>query len=345
MKTFEFSYNSDQNAIGFLRLLLAIFVVIQHSFALLNQSDPLTTLNLSNFGAIGVDSFFILSGFLITSSWLRSKSIINYLWRRVLRIFPAFWVCITITALLIAPIMAFLSSKEINLSFVYNQLTYIFKNFGLIINQPDISNLTDNLGEHSLNGSLWTLFWEFLFYIILAIAGLLGLLHKRKWVLILITIVYIACFWADSCKCTIFLKYYTSSNVAILPYFFLVGSLAFLFKKLIPDSKLLFVLAIVLWVSDISFNTHYPLHPFFLSYILIWLSVHLPFKSVEKYGDFSYGIYIYHFIIIQMLLVYSQAILSPWLVFSITLPITFGLAFLSWHLVEKRCLRLKNMLK
>ena len=343
VKTFEYSYNLNSNAIGFLRLVLAIFVVVQHSFVLLNQTDPLTKIKLSNFGAVGVDSFFILSGFLITASWLRSKSLPNYLWRRILRIFPAFWVCIALTAILIAPIMAFLASTEINPSFSQNQLSYIFENLGLIINQPDIANLTEGLGQHSLNGSLWTLFWEFLFYIFLAVAGLFGLLLKRKWLLVLITIIYVGCFWADSCKCTIFLKYYTSTSVAILPYFFLVGSLAFLFKKYIPDSKVLFVLAILLWIIDTRFNANYPLNPFFLSYILIWLSVHLPFKSIEYYGDFSYGIYIYHFVIIQLLLVYSPGILSPWLIFSITLPIVFGLAFLSWHLVEKRCLRLKNM--
>ena len=344
-RSFENSYNSNENALGFIRLVLAIFVIVQHSYALLGHADPLSSIGLISFGALGVNGFFILSGFLITSSWLNSKSLVQYVWRRILRIFPAFWICLLITALIVAPIIIILKGQSLNQNILSEMVGYIFKNLILIINQPDISNLTNNLAEKSLNGSLWTLSWEFLFYILLAVGGLIGALSKGKWLLIIFTLIYIACYWIDTCKCTLFLKFYTSSNVAILPYYFLIGSIGFLFKKHIPDSKIIFALCITLWLLDLKYNSHYPLHPFFLFYILIWLTTHLPFKSIERFGDFSYGLYIYHFVVIQAILIAFNNQLHPLILLLITLPIAFALAYLSWNLIEKKCMNFKRLVK
>ncbi|WP_316736067.1 acyltransferase [Pedobacter aquatilis] len=344
-KSFENTYNPKYNAIGFIRLVLATFVIVQHSYALSGYTDPLSRIGLISFGALGVNGFFILSGFLITSSWLNSRSIINYVWRRILRIFPAFLICLLVTALVVAPIIIILKGLSLNQHIITQMGGYIFKNLLLIINQPDIGNLTNSLAEKSLNGSLWTLSWEFLFYILLAIGGLFGALSKRKWLLIFLTITYIICYWIDTCKCTIFLKFYTSSNVAILPYYFLVGSIGFLYKKHIPDSKIIFAICIVLWLLDLKYNVDYPLHPFFLLYILLWLTMHLPIKSIERFGDYSYGLYIYHFVVIQTILILFNDQLQPLILLLITLPVAFGLAYLSWNLIEKRCMNFKRLIK
>lgn len=344
-KSFENSYNAKDNAIGFIRLILAIFIIVQHSYALLGQADPLSSIGLISFGALGVNGFFILSGFLITSSWLNSKSLINYAWRRVLRIFPAFWICLLVTALIVTPLIIIVKGQSIN-QYTWSQMVgYISKNLTIIINQPDIANLTDHLAEKSLNGSLWTLSWEFLFYILLAIGGVFGALTNRKWLLIIFTIIYIACYWLDACKCTVFLKYYSSVNVAVLPYYFLVGSMGFLYKKHIPDSKIMFTICIVLWLLDLKYNPNYPLHPIFLLYILLWLTTNLPFKSIERFGDFSYGLYIYHFVVIQTLLITFNNQFQPITLLLITLPIAFGLAYLSWNLIEKRYMNFKKLVK
>ncbi|RBQ10005.1 acyltransferase family protein [Pedobacter miscanthi] len=341
--SFEKNYSPKKNAIGFIRLILAIFVVIQHSFVLNGQIDPLSSLGLTSFGALGVDSFFILSGFLITASWLNSKSFLNYIWHRILRIFPAFWFCLVFTALIVAPVMALISGQIIDLHFIGNQATYIFKNLALNIYQPTIGNLTNNLVEKSLNGSLWTLFWEFSFYILLAISGIFGALEKRKWLLIGFTAIYILCYWLDPCKCTFFLKFFTNKSIAILPYYFLIGSIGFTFRKYIPDSTFLLIFCIILWIVDIKFNPNFPLNPFFLFYILLWLITNLPVKSIERFGDFSYGIYIYHFLIIQTIILASGNYVSAWEIFAITVPISLLMAYISWNMIEKKCLNLKNI--
>lgn len=335
-------YNPNSNSIGFLRLILALLVVIQHSFVLNGEKDPLSLHNFSNFGAIGVNGFFILSGYLITSSWLNNQNLLKFVWKRVLRIFPAFWICLLITAMVFAPIILVLSGGEMNIDFLKSQITYIYKNLFLIVNQADIGNLMSKRSEHSFNGSLWTLSWEFLFYICLAIGGILGFLSKRKTFIIAFIVCYIVSYFMSECKCTIFFKWYVSKSVAILPYMFGVGIIAFLIKDYLPNSFIIFTICLVAWVLDVKFNPHIPLHPFMLAYILLWLTVNLPFKSIEKYGDFSYGIYIYHFPMIQLLLFITTVHLSSTSLFFISILPTLMIAYFSWNFIEKPALSLKN---
>lgn len=343
MKTIASSYNAKENAIGFLRLIFALIVVVQHSFALLNLSDPLSQIGMASFGAIGVNGFFVLSGFLITASWLNTKSFLSFFWRRVLRIFPAFLICLIFTSFIIGTGMARLQGKEIDFAFLQQQLGYIYKNILLVVYQPSISNLTDTHFLNSLNGSLWTLSWEFLFYIALAIAGIFGLLTKRKYLLIILICFYIISYWMSDCRCVLFFKFYTSERVAILPFMFAMGIIGYLFKNKVPNHPALLLLCTILWIIDIKYNSLLPLHPFLFSYVILWLVVNLPIKSFEKHGDYSYGIYIYHFPIIQLIISIFNYNINPWLLFTITLLPTGILAYFSWHYIEKSMLSYKKL--
>src|SRR3954451_5058370 len=95
--TFASAFNPDRNAIAFFRMVLAILVIASHSFALGGFGpDPFgrITEGQHNLGAIAVSLFFLLSGFLITRSVLRSRSVGRFLWHRFLRVFPGYWVCL-----------------------------------------------------------------------------------------------------------------------------------------------------------------------------------------------------------------------------------------------------------
>lgn len=345
VKTIDLAYNPLDNSIGFMRFVFASIVVIQHAFALNNITDPLTEIGFTNFGQIGVNGFFILSGYLITSSWINSKSFVGFTWRRVLRIFPAFWACLVITAFIIAPILAVIINQSFDWFFLKQQLLYIFKNSLLIINQPDIASLLQNHPQQSLNGSFWTLSWEFGFYIFLSIAGIIGLLTKRKEILIVVFCIYVLSYWASDCKCVIFFKYYTSERVAILPFMFGLGMLGYLFKNRLPNNKVLFILCILGWILDVKYNDVMPLYPFFFLYIILWLMVNLPIRSFEKNGDYSYGIYIYHFPLIQITLLLFSFNINPWLLSLIVIIPTGIMAYLSWHFIEKPALSLKRYFK
>jgi peptidoglycan/LPS O-acetylase OafA/YrhL len=91
-----------------LRLLLALMVLYSHCFHLVvragNWVNPLEFTRGQTFlGGIAVDGFFVISGFLITASWQRSKGLVDYLRRRILRIYPGFVVAALVCLLVVGP--------------------------------------------------------------------------------------------------------------------------------------------------------------------------------------------------------------------------------------------------
>src|ERR1700682_1934130 len=99
---------SHRNNFGLLRRVFAMCVLVSHSFELVdgNRSrEPLTfifgTLSLGEFG---VDGFFLVSGYLITQSFETSASSLSYLWKRILRIYPAFIISFVISIAIVGPL-------------------------------------------------------------------------------------------------------------------------------------------------------------------------------------------------------------------------------------------------
>ena len=92
-----------------LRLIFAILVILSHSFALVSNGESrepmlLLTHGQLTLGNFSVLAFFAISGFLISSSWTRCPSPVEFLLRRVSRIFPAFVVSALVSLILIVPI-------------------------------------------------------------------------------------------------------------------------------------------------------------------------------------------------------------------------------------------------
>jgi peptidoglycan/LPS O-acetylase OafA/YrhL len=101
------AFDPKRNAFAFLRMVLALLVIVCHCFALGGVgTDPLAriTEGQHSLGETAVAIFFLLSGFLITRSGLRSRSVARFLWHRFLRIFPGYWVCLAVTAFLFSPL-------------------------------------------------------------------------------------------------------------------------------------------------------------------------------------------------------------------------------------------------
>jgi peptidoglycan/LPS O-acetylase OafA/YrhL len=122
-----------KNNFDFIRLLFASFVIITHSYALtgLPENDLLaqTTNGQMLFSWLGVKGFFIISGYLIFQSFERSGNIIDYYWKRLLRLIPGLFVVLLVTLLLAPfvyenPTISYLSNKDVWTYLPRNLLMY-----------------------------------------------------------------------------------------------------------------------------------------------------------------------------------------------------------------------------
>lgn len=341
--------NPHDNNFDVLRLILACTVIVSHSYDLsgLGSNDWLHQHSHQQaiFSYLGVRGFFTLSGFLITESLFRSKSLIQYFRNRILRIFPALIVLVLLTAFVFAPL---LSSKNYGEHFSQSSTwSYALNN---IILRPiyKIDGVFESLPyPNVINGSLWTLPYEFSFYI-----GLALLFFLRRFPLyfgiVLSAIIAICLFGYYSQTKTIFgfntipvvsLSVYTSFELGI--YFGIGGLLSVAqirkWNNIWLASAAALGLLLSLLIAGAFEYTKFLFIP--ISVISIGLLRFPYIGGSSRWGDASYGIYIWSFPIQQILMYLFAPSFEIFLILSLLLSYLAGLA--SWHLIEKKALRWK----
>ena len=162
-----------ENNIDFLRFFLAGVVIFSHSYPLLwgtNRREPiwLATGGQRTGGELAVDGFFILSGFLIARSWLSSRGTGDYLLRRALRIYPAFIVAILFSGLMAGPLIQDSPSTYWR---AFSWSEFVPEGINLRFSTPP--------SLKTVNGSLWTIRYEFMCYLAVAVFGLCGFFSRR----------------------------------------------------------------------------------------------------------------------------------------------------------------------
>lgn len=343
---------NKNNNFDFLRFLFAIFVVISHAYPLSGGTEKTQWIyEITNgqvvIASIGLNGFFVISGFFIFQSLQRSKSVISYFKKRFLRLFPGLFMVLLLTILLVPFVYQGNTSLYKNLDFY----TYLPNNMSLYNFQSSIKGVFSTHNYHSINGSLWTLRYEFSLYI-----ALVFLWFFRKQLRTIKTILILA-FTILIVTHTFFLHRFSESSILgmrgydIINFgaFFVFGSLLASFKfDNIKDRSLRFfipaiVLLLLIIMASIHFNVYlYTKHIAFSLLILVLGYLPLSFFSTfGKIGDMSYGIYIYSFPIQQTLKHYFNLDLYSFLFWSIFISIVFG--YLSWHLIEKQALMYKNI--
>lgn len=327
-----------KNNLDFLRLFFASLVIIGHSFPLsgIAPHDPIYFCSNGqlNLGTLSVGAFFSISGYLMIGSLNRANNILDYLWKRIVRLYPGLIVVLFITLIL---------AVIINPNVIENKSfwTYFPNSLLLYSNQYTIDGVFhNNPYKDIVNGSLWTLCYEFTCYIflILLIFFRKNILHQELmiWAILIIT----------------FILYNTTSNFSILnlsskelfrfsSYFF-AGAFLFYYKSYLKKINLL-VLLITLIIVSILFSFFDFVFPL-ISYIILFIGLKST-KSINniggKIGDLSYGVYIYGFIVQQTLMYYFKLEIFPLMFLSLTTSYVLG--FLSWKFVEKPALNFKNM--
>ena len=171
-KTIKDIYNSHNNSFTIMSIIMSIMIIVFHCYALFynnGKTDFLSNfLGYENTGSIVVAMFFIISGFMIPTSLKNSRDLKTYFLKRIKKIIPPLLLCLTISALVIAPLV--LKVNYFNYLFhPGNYFNYIFDNIFLIKNT--VYHIQDafinNPYPSAINGSIWTLKHQFFMYILI----------------------------------------------------------------------------------------------------------------------------------------------------------------------------------
>ena len=350
-------FQSRANSIGFLRFAFALAVILGHSFPLGGFQAGAFDWGIAAY--FGVDGFFVLSGYLIAKSYVASPLLLPFLWRRFVRIFPGFWACLFVTAVIFAPAAYWYQHGTLmGVNWVGGDdspLSYIWRNSLLAIRQWDIWALMSGTPAGSgpqgaaFNGSLWTLRYEFECYLLLGTMGALGVL--RKWPAIflvgtgslwlaLIVNVYLPEAYEQVAN-SLRLSWLDSERLRLW-LMFTLGSTLFLFRQHIPIAhRWVIPIAALFLLTNMTGLYSAVGRPAF-AYLCIWLAAYLPIRNFDRRGDLSYGLYIYAFPIQQLLALMGAPTLgwTAYVLFSVA--VTLPLATASWLLVESPALKSKD---
>jgi peptidoglycan/LPS O-acetylase OafA/YrhL len=322
------------NNFDFLRLLFASIVVLYHCYDLSYSPAYLWVPRIAS-ADLAVEGFFAMSGFLIVGSYNSSSTFGSYLNKRAQRILPAYWAALVFTLVIGAlfstlPLGRFLASAS---TWKYIGANLCFANFlhpalpGLFEGNPVMS---------SVNGSLWTIKIEVAFYLVVPL--IVWLCRKIGAWQTLSAIFMLSILYRAACE-----RLHHQSLALQLPgqlCLFVVGACAYYYFEWFKRH------ASWMWVAAIGF--------YLLSGIFGWIAfraigVSLGVACVgfllpalgrpAKYGDFSYGTYVFHFPVIQTFIAIGLVGRNPWLALALILASVAALSFASWNLVEAPALR------
>ena len=354
------------NNIGFIRLIASCMIFYEHlnHHLLRSQENAFHFNEIVFFQSIifrpfflSLCIFFILSGYLVTKSWDKAKCPSEFILKRILRLYPGyFFMFLVVCVCLVISFGAQILVPQTITHLAHSVLTDI-----LVLRMDNTFNhfFINNYYE-TINHSLWTLIFEIMAYFITLGSGLLILKFqhiKQFHILLCIFLLIIS---------IVFIGGVPQQHQELMPnlsgfysmfYFglYLVSAyvMGALYAVVNLGVKSLLRVSILgaLGLIAIGFNIFFNwwgenisllLNLIFLPPLLLYISHHVKtwFCNFERYGDYSYGIYIYHLPVIIFFIISYGVERDGFIILSALT--TFILAFISWHLVEKRALDLKE---
>jgi len=291
---------------------------------------------LAEFGKICIQGFFIISGALVYGSYTRTPSLGQYFEKRIRRIYPAYAVIILVPAL----ICFFMGGNLIGI-LKYVSANLVFMNFLA----PTLPGFFVGHDFTAVNGALWTLKIEFMFYLIVPLlAFMIAKAGKSRWTLI-ICIYTLAELW----------RYGFDQSLIPLPSF--LSGYSEIIARQLPGQMSFFVTGIALWLLwDHAKTTRWAyvvagsaliglslIRPEFEFLRGVGLGLVISFIAFAKgpklnashWGDLSYGLYITHFPIIQLFISVGLFATQPTLAIGLVIILAFAASFFLWHLIEK----------
>lgn len=328
VRTIGNSFDVRNNSLNFLRVVLAIAVIISHSWPI-GGWGPDPRFGDSGVGHWAVAGFFAISGYLVTGSRV-GLDFRNYLLRRAARILPGFWACMAFTALIVAPLTAWATDRLVTLP---GMIRYVFGNAALVIVAPDIDDTPYGVPHPGVwNDSLWTLKWEFLAYLAVGAAMTVPTLRRRRApflvAFVALTAVHAAVWTAGAGPEIV-------SSVLWLASAFASGVVLFVYRERVILHPALAAAAALALVgcgltSSVDVFGQLP-----TAYLMMWLATALPLQRAFRRNDISYGMYIYAFVVQQCLQMAGVARFGVPVFVLVSVVATVPLAYASWFLVER----------
>jgi peptidoglycan/LPS O-acetylase OafA/YrhL len=331
------------NNFNLIRFIAASAVLVAHCFDVVAPEQAAAVpVNLAELGIgrIAVDVFFIVSGFLVTRSVLTQPTLADYATARVLRLFPALLVLCIVLAFVLGPLVTHVSW----LDYFSDPRTWLFVpvTTSLVTHSMTLPGVFDTVPMSGvIDSPLWTLRYEAICYVLLALFALIGALSTRfraTATLALILAVYLFVTFATSWRAESgFIQNMTRFSLD----FFLGGALYIFADRVRLDGKVALGLAVFAAASYGTSVFEVALRVA-LAYGVLWFAF-VPGGAVRRFnliGDYSYGIYILHFPIQQVFVMLDPGITPGWL-FLCSIPATLAFSILSWHFIEHPALRQK----
>lgn len=323
-------YRNRATGFDYLRLALALSVAFWHCFFLSYGQDAKHSAARVLVLLI-LPMFFALSGFLVSGSLSRTRTIHEFLTLRAVRIVPALAVEVVLSAFVIGlafttlPVVDYLASPVFHRYFLNILGDIHFFLPGVFEDNP----------TKRVNGSLWTIPYELYCYLAITALYLVGAIRNRRRLVLIVAVVQVVLPLRDILRHE-FIKYDEALPGRMLVLSFLCGVLIYFYRERIVLRAWLFVAAVVLSLVLLqSIYTSY-LVAFPAAYITVFLGLTNPRRlPVVMDGDYSYGIYLYAAPIQQAVLALFPAHRTWWFNLAAAfVPFCLFAAF-SWHVVEK----------
>lgn len=328
-----------QNNFDLLRFAFAFVVFLVHAHALSGVQE-LAVFSRYLSSEIAVKSFFVVSGFLIFMSYENSRSVSGYFGKRIRRIYPAYAFVILVSVLLGGVFSSYGLSDYLSLPL----LKYIAANLPFLnFLQPELPGLFQHNLWQAVNGALWTLKIEVMFYLLVPLAVMAFTRLGRFPVLMVMyvgSVIYSAAMGELAALSGSSLYLELQRQLPGQLSFFVAGAAGYYYFDYLSRYAFPLVAAAMVAFMLQDWLPWMVVQPLALGVVVVYVACFFPFLgNFGRYGDFSYGIYIVHFPILQLLITYDCFEGGPWRTLLLAMALVMTAAILLWHFIEKPFLR------
>lgn len=342
----EITISDKINNFNLIRIVCAFLVFYEHAFPIftgkLASVDISRNLFAYSSGSLGVAVFFCISGYLVSKSYYSSKNIIHFIFKRIFRIFPALLVLtiLTIVGLSLVSTYNFKLYFFNNLTYLYLQNSLVFRTYYYL---PGV--FETNIYGNSVNGSLWSIPYEFFCYLLLPLILTLNF-KSLKYIHFGTSIILIIVYQYSMNDLSGFVLpiFGITLQSLFLPFlFFNCGVLYFVFEDRIKFNRYGLAFSSLILILVLFEFLPRTVNIITISYLTFYLSkIRGKFlEKVLKIPDISYGFYLYAFPIQQTISYYFYGAWTFELLFFISLIICLFFAYLSWKIIEYPFIKLK----